>query len=160
MAIEIYKSFYTKSIQINFSTNLESQSSALVLKNDALHRAVEQLVSQPSFRNFLDHPLRDHGRKDTLTKQGWQPLSPSAFGHQQLSGWIIKTNYSDGENDKHVGDTRAGKFDNLQRPIMGQILRRAAREATLDMVIPQEYLVPTPNPVSQDLRNRFFVISQ
>jgi hypothetical protein len=160
MTIETYKSFYTKSNQIDLSTNLESQSSELLLKDKALHHQVEHLVTDPLFRNFVDHPLRDFGTKANLSAKGWQPLSPTAFGHQQLPGWIIKTNYADGENNKRVGNTQAGKFDNLQRPIMGHVLRRAAQEAALDMVVPEEHLVRAPNPVGKDLRNRFFVISQ
>lgn len=160
MALELFNSFYVRSGRNFLTTDLEAQSSSLLLQDDALRTHIIDMVKDAHFRYFLDHPLRDLRVRESLASRGWRPLSPSVFTHIRLPRWMIKTNYGDGENEKRIGRILPGKFDNLQRPLMGQALRRAAEVAHLRLVVPKEYLVTTPSPVSDDLRNRFFVICE
>jgi stalled ribosome alternative rescue factor ArfA len=168
MAIEAFKSLYIKSTKIDLSTHLETQAANLVCKNKELHDRVQALISEPLFRNhFLERPARGRGHNNRLKRQlarkNWQQFNRSTFGHTDLPGWIIRTNHGNECLESQRGLSprpSAGEFENLQRPIMGDILRRAAKEAKLDLVVPEEYLIQTPNPRGQDLGQRFFVISQ
>lgn len=150
------------------TTHLEQQLPSLVCPDAALSQRVTELVSKASFRRYLEEPIRDFSEKEKLEREGWEPLSPSVCGHRDLKGWLIKGNYINGRNNKVITiytgggseDLLPGRYDNLQRPLMGEILKKGAEEAGLKLAVPREYLVPIPNPTGRDLRNRFFVISE
>lgn len=161
---------YYKSSDLSIITDLESQVPSLLLRDAGLQERVTRLVQDQPIRQYLEHPFRSHDQTE-LHQASWRALSPCVLYHNSLGDWVIKTNYGDGESGKFVGELiwrgddmvaefPAGRFDNLQRPLASQILRRGAQAVGLDLAVPEEYLVPIPNPQGCDLRQRFFVLSQ
>lgn len=154
-----FDSFYcTRKLSVD--TDLEQQAPSLLLKDASCREKLNKLVQEKPIRHHLEHPVRDERSHRALESLGWRYLSPSVFGHPDIGNWLIKTNYGDEESAKEFSGVNAGKFDNLQRPLMGRILRKGAVEAGLDLAVPNEYLVPIPNATTTDLRGRFFVVSE
>jgi hypothetical protein len=132
-----------------------------------LNERVASLITENGMLPYITQPIRKHNDWEAVGSKKWTVLSPSVVSHPGLGNWILKMNYADGTNKKYISSgvkqLKPGNFDNLQRPIFGNILRKGARAVGLDLRIPREYVIDLGEQAAkekQDFRDRYCVISE